>query len=69
MIGNLNIKRYKNNAINGCMTIKHNINRFHSKNKQFFGYQMIDESLSWLRSKLRYGENPTDNSKINAKNG
>jgi hypothetical protein len=28
---------------------------------------MIDESLSWLRSKLRYGENPTDNSKINAK--
>lgn len=37
------------------------INRFHSKYKQFMGYQMINESLSWLRyNELRYGKNPTD---------
>jgi hypothetical protein len=25
------------------------------------GYQGISESLYWLRDKLRYGKNPTDN--------
>jgi len=29
------------------------------------GYQMINESLSWLRSKLRYGKNPPDNTMDN----
>jgi hypothetical protein len=37
------------------------INRFNSKYRQFLGYQMINESLSWLRdNELRYGKNPTD---------
>ena len=37
------------------------IHRFHSKYKQFMGYQMVNESLSWLRdNELRYGKNPTD---------
>ena len=42
------------------------INRFHLKNKQFMGYQMINESLSWLRNnELRYGKNPPDNTMDN----
>lgn len=37
------------------------IHRFHFKYKQFMGYQMINESLSWLRNnELRYGKNPPD---------
>lgn len=37
------------------------IHRFNSKNKQFMGYQMINESVSWLRdNELRYGKNPPD---------
>lgn len=38
-----------------------NVNRFNKKNKQYLGYQNLNESLNWLRSKLRYGENPSDN--------
>ena len=41
------------------------IHRFNSKYKNFMGYQMINESLSWLRSKLRYGKNPPDNTMDN----
>lgn len=55
----LQVHYYFNNIVN--------INRFNSKNSQYFGYQMIDESLSWLRNKLRYGENPTDISMLNAR--
>lgn len=36
------------------------ITRFNRKYKQFLGYQNINESLCWLREKLRYGKNPTD---------
>jgi hypothetical protein len=36
-----------------------NINRFNSKYKDFLGYQVLNESLKWLRDKeLRYGKNP-----------
>jgi len=38
-----------------------NVNRFNTKYKQFIGYQVVNESLQWLRTKLRYGENPMDN--------
>ncbi len=38
-----------------------NINRFIKKTKSNFeGYQRINESLFWLREKLRYGKNPVD---------
>lgn len=37
-----------------------NVNRFNKFNKQYLGYQNLNESLSWLRSKLRYGDNPSD---------
>jgi transposase-like protein len=37
-----------------------NVNRFNKFNKQYLGYQNLNESLSWLRTKLRYGENPSD---------
>lgn len=37
-----------------------NVNRFNNFNKQYLGYQNLNESLSWLRSKLRYGDNPSD---------
>ena len=36
------------------------VNRFNKYNKQYLGYQNLNESLSWLRSKLRYGDNPSD---------
>ncbi len=36
------------------------VNRFHAKYKKFMGYQVVNESLLWLRKKLRYGKNPTD---------
>ena len=39
-----------------------NVNRFNTFNKQYLGYQNLNESLSWLRTKLRYGENPSDDS-------
>ena len=42
------------------------VNRFNLKYKNFMGYQMINESLSWLRSKLRYGKNPPDNTMDNS---
>ena len=41
-----------------------NVNRFNSKYKQFIGYQVVNESLQWLREKLRYGENPMDDSEV-----
>jgi hypothetical protein len=37
-----------------------NVNRFNKNNKQYLGYQNLNESLNWLRSKLRYGKNPSD---------
>ncbi len=38
-----------------------NVNRFIKKTKSNFeGYQRINESLIWLREKLRYGKNPVD---------
>jgi hypothetical protein len=33
--------------------------RFNSFNKQFLGYQTVNESLQWLRKTLRYGKNAT----------
>jgi len=36
-----------------------NVNRFNSKYNDFFGYQTLNESLKWLRIKLKYGKNPT----------
>jgi hypothetical protein len=43
------------------------INRFNLKYKQFMGYQMINESLSWLRNnELRYGKNPPDKTMDNS---
>jgi hypothetical protein len=47
----LQLHYYYNNIVN--------VNRFNSKHKQFFGYQTVNESLQWLREKLRYGKNPT----------
>jgi hypothetical protein len=47
----LQLHYYFNNIVN--------INRFNKKYNQFLGYQAIDESLSWLREKLKYGENPS----------
>lgn len=37
-----------------------NVNRFNQKYNNFLGYEILDESLRWLRSKLRYRENPPD---------
>ena len=34
-----------------------NIFRFNNFYKQYLGYQAVNESLQWLRSKLRYGNN------------
>lgn len=39
-----------------------NVIRFNNKHKQFIGYQNLNESLNWLRNKLRYGNNPLDES-------
>ena len=36
-----------------------NVNRFNSKNTRYLGYQIVNESLRWLRLKLRYGKNPS----------
>ena len=33
--------------------------RFNAFNKQFLGYQAVNESLQWLRKTLRYGNNAT----------
>ena len=46
----LQLHYYYNNIVN--------INRFNSKYKQFIGYQVLNESLKWLRIELRYGNNP-----------
>ena len=49
----LQLHYYFNNIVN--------INRFNSKYNNFLGYQVLNESLRWLRDKkLRYGKNPTD---------
>lgn len=49
----LELHYYFNNIIN--------VNRFNKKNKQFLGYQTVNESLRWLRIELRYGKNAPDN--------
>jgi hypothetical protein len=36
-----------------------NVNRFNYKYTDFLGYQTLNESLKWLRIKLRYGKKPT----------
>lgn len=36
-----------------------NVTRFNSQNNQFLGYQIVNESLRWLRLELRYGKNPS----------
>jgi len=35
-----------------------NVNRFNKKHTQYLGYQVVSESLQWLRMELRYGNNP-----------
>jgi len=34
-----------------------NIHRFNKKYDQFLGYQILNESLKWLRTNLKYGKN------------
>jgi hypothetical protein len=34
------------------------LNGFKSVYTNYLGYQAVNESLQWLRSKLRYGKNP-----------
>jgi len=49
----LQLHYYFNNIVN--------VNRFNTKYNQFNGYQILNESLRWLRdNELRYGKNPTD---------
>jgi len=36
------------------------VHRFNQTFKEYLGYQAIRESLSWLRTELRYGKNPPD---------
>ena len=38
--------------------------RFNNKHKEFLGYQALNESLMWLRKKLRYGKNATYDKEI-----
>jgi hypothetical protein len=45
----LQLHYYFNNIVN--------INRFNTKFNQFLGYQMLNESLTWLRLKLKHGKN------------
>lgn len=55
--------RYKSNKLNVIMIIEHfkKVKIFIDNNSSLFnGYQNIYESLCWLREKLRYGENSTD---------
>jgi hypothetical protein len=47
----LQLHYYFNNIVN--------VIRFNSKYKNFLGYQILNESLRWLRIELRYGKNPT----------
>jgi hypothetical protein len=42
-----------------------NINRFNKIQRQYLGYQALDESLKWLRIELRYGKNPPYEEDIN----
>ena len=49
-IDKLQLHYYFNNIVN--------INRFNTINRQYLGYQAVNESLQWLRIKLRYGKNP-----------
>ena len=46
----LQLHYYFNNIVNVC--------RFNSVYSKCLGYQAVNESLQWLRSKLRYGKNP-----------
>lgn len=47
----LQLHYYFNNIVN--------VNRYNYKNTQFLGYQVVNESLRWLRVELRYGNNPS----------
>ena len=47
---NIQLHYYFNNIVNVC--------RFNSVYTNYLGYQAVNESLQWLRSKLRYGKNP-----------
>lgn len=42
---------YMNNLVN--------VNRFNKIHNQFLGYQILGESLEWLRKTLKYGDNAT----------
>lgn len=48
----LQLHYYFNNIVN--------INRFNKKYNNFLGYEILNESLRWLRMELRYRENPPD---------
>lgn len=52
----LMLHHYFNNVVN--------VNRFNSKYNNFLGYQIVSESLQWLRCELRYGNNSPYNSDI-----
>ena len=47
----IQLHQYFNNVIN--------VFRFSNYIKEYSGCQVLNESLKWLRSKLRYGENPS----------
>ena len=49
----IQLHHYFNNIVN--------INRFNQVYRQYLGYQVLNESLKWLRIKLRYGNNATYN--------
>lgn len=47
----IQLHQYFNNVIN--------VFRFSNYKKEYSGCQVLNKSLKWLRSKLRYGENPS----------
>ena len=55
--GNLIINTNKSGPIVQSNIVLHPIMK--NKHKEFLGYQALDESLMWLRKKLRYGKNAT----------
>jgi hypothetical protein len=63
--GNLCLKEFKNSVNNNKILLHYYYNnlvsviRFNNKHKEFLGYQALNESLMWLRKKLRYGKNAT----------
>ena len=59
LVKNNNIRLYE--KMNSII----NINRFLNKQEiHYGGYQVLNESLKWLREKLRYGNNPNDDNLI-----